>query len=185
MENRYSVFKWSLSIHFHHKSNNSKFLSPCCQLAVHCLYLSSLYFALYFSSNFSTVLPPLPPCTLFCISSGINQACSCVAWLHYIIMKFSLRCSEGNGLGPRVALPSYTIIWNQFCTMSCGKDYSKKEISFFNPPFLIWVILSKSKFNKSWNIRILGCHLLLSRPLSFCFKPTRGLLLHLAPFLSQ
>lgn len=33
----------------------------------------------------------------FYISSGINQACSCVAWLHYNVMKFTLRFCQENG----------------------------------------------------------------------------------------
>lgn len=94
IESLYSVFNWSIFSHFNHKSNNSRFLSSCSSLVIKWLYLF-----------FPPSVLQTPP--LYCgpfhhfsftFSSGINQACSCVAWLHYIIMKFSLRCSEGNGL---------------------------------------------------------------------------------------
>ena len=60
MENCYSVFKWSLSIHFHHKSNNPEFLSPCSPLAIHLLHL---FFPLSSTSS-RTVFPSFPPLPL-------------------------------------------------------------------------------------------------------------------------
>lgn len=98
MEKCCSVFKWSISSHFNHKSNNSKLLFSCWPLVIH--QLSFFFFSLSIlptSPLYFSPFPHFPPCTLFCISIGINQACSCVAWLHYIIMKFSLRCSQEKG----------------------------------------------------------------------------------------
>lgn len=87
MENCCSVFKWSRSIHFHHKSNNLTLLSISYTLVVSLL---------THTHTRSQSLSTLRLWAVFCISSGINQECSCVARLHYITMKFSLRCSEGN-----------------------------------------------------------------------------------------
>lgn len=143
MENCYSVFKWSLSIHFHHKSNNSEFLSPCRPLAIHWLSFLSL------SLNFF----PAPPLCFspfhhflsalsFCVSSGINQACSCVAWLHYIIMKFSLRCSKGNRLAREWPCPRTLLSETSFAQWATEKIIPEENF-LFNWLFLIWVILSK------------------------------------------
>lgn len=148
MEGCYSVFKWSPSINFYHKS---KVFLTRCPLVIQCWSLSISL------SNFKL------PLTAF--ASGAVKK---ISW-----PKSSL------------VLVQDVIIQNLFYALSCRKDDFKNDIFLSAVSFFIWIILPKSKFNKSWEIRLLQCHLLQSQPLSFCFKPTWGLLLHLAPFLSQ
>lgn len=62
-----------------------------------------------------------------------------MARLHYITMKFSLRCSDGNNL----ALFSFIIISNRFYTVSCGERLVKTDI-FLSARSLISIILPKS-----------------------------------------
>lgn len=123
-----SVFKQPICSHFNHKSNNSDFLSSRRPL-IWCFYI----FSLNFTDSSSH------PMLYSYVSSGINQACSCVAWLHYIVMKFTLRCRQENGLAWKKLFfsPLYTIIWNWFNTKSCRKDYSRfKKKNNFNLPRL-------------------------------------------------
>lgn len=141
----------------YYKSDNSKSSSPHRPLARRRLYpLSSAIFFFFF----------------FC---GSHQDRSRVAQLHYITMKFSLRCCEGS----KLALFSFIIIANRFDTVSCGERLVKTDI-FLSARCLISIILPKSHPIKAEILRCLNVIFLGVDLFVVPFQTSGGSLLPLA-----